>query len=724
MSSLAYVLLGTVVLSACGGGGSHGTLPATTNAPGQQVPGAPVQSATATFVFTFPKDTPSSHLRRTKYLSSATKSISLQVTDTKNSGSNADIFANVPAGLKAVQSVNFANLTGNGSIAGQCGTDPSNAGNYKCTAQFSLPVGINTITIASWDANGATGNKLSQNIGTVTTLQGVANGPGGSYTMSLDANAATITVAGNGACQNGTVGSAYGSVGTTPVIFTVAFADLASKTIVAPGLPKIQILGNDAAYHSDSGTINGTGGTVSFTINQSAQTFTLTPSSSTVTNASVSVQGVPPGSDGLSFTTTKAFTFSTGVAPPSHNFLAAVEQTTSTSAQVDFYNVSLGGNAPGSDTFSAFSPAQLAVTNSINEGKPDVDNPVDVKWDTTGDLLIANAGTGGADTGDLACVPIGAIATGANASTTVSTNVDDPVQTGLLGYDSRDGDALIGNTPANAPFQAVKFTLSGNYVAASTSLDYHAAGFGTESVANLPDLAAGTYALGLAKGAEEDPAHSGTTGSNKITVLKPDGSSYDIFDDTTYTIDQPYGLAYDTANHQLVLASNSTWHRLVSFWNVGASSASLQKSINTTHLNTWVAASGDGHIAVAWVTSFGYMQVQVYANPGGTTTPTTVGGPIPYNGTTTSCGSTYIYGNGTTVVRALQWLSNTKLAVGVEANSSGSPNAQNGIYIYDITNLTVPTGFDDVTCSAFAAAPTQTGFQHQNFHPWALAFKP
>ncbi|HTD37330.1 MAG TPA: hypothetical protein VK669_07440, partial [Candidatus Limnocylindrales bacterium] len=73
MSSLAYVLLGTVVLSACGGGGSHGTLPATATAPGQQVPGAPVQSATATFVFTFPKDKPSSHLRRTKYLSSATK---------------------------------------------------------------------------------------------------------------------------------------------------------------------------------------------------------------------------------------------------------------------------------------------------------------------------------------------------------------------------------------------------------------------------------------------------------------------------------------------------------------------------------------------------------------------------------------------------------------------------------------------------------------------------
>ena len=74
--------------------------------------------------------------------------------------------------------------------------------------------------------------------------------------------------------------------------------------------------------------------------------------------------------------------------------------------------MTLGGNTPGSDTFTAFSPATLATTNSINEGKPDVDNPVDIRWDTTGDLLIANSGSGGADTGNMACVPIGAIAIG------------------------------------------------------------------------------------------------------------------------------------------------------------------------------------------------------------------------------------------------------------------------------------------------------------------------
>ena len=717
------------MLAGCGGGG-HGSsaLPSVPgNGSGAGTGTSSVASAPATFRFSFPKP-PSAKARAAlgtrapKYLSSATKSISLQVTDTKSAAAgNADIYANVPAALKAVQSANFSNLTGNGNTAGQCGTDPSNAGNYLCTATFQMPIGIDTVTMASWDANGGTGNKLSQQITNFTMVQGISN----SFSVSLDANAGTLTLSGDGACEQGTIGSTYGSVGTTAVTFTATFADPAGKTIVKPGLPTIQVLGNDSAYHSTSGTINGTGGTVGFTVNQSAQTITLTPSNSSVTNATITVEGVPPNStDGLTFTATKSFTFSTGVAPPSHNFLADVEQTTATSAQVDFFNITLGSNTPGSDTFSAYSPATLAVTNSINEGKPDVDNPVDVKWDTTGDLLIANAGTGGGDTGDLACVPAGSIATGANNSTTVSTNVDDPIQTGLLAYDSRDGSAAIGNTPVNAPDQLAEFTLAGDYTAAPASRDYKSSGFGALSVAVMPDLAAGTYAIALQKGHEEDPSHSGTTGSNKVTIFKADGSSYDITDDTTYTIDEPFGLAYDEQNHQLVVANNSTWHTLVSFWSVGTSSATLQKSINTSQLNTYAAASGDGHVAIAWVTDFGYMQVQVYANPGGTAAPTRVGGPIPYNGTTTSCGSTYIYGSGTTVVRGMQWLSNTKLAVAVEANGSSGPNTLNGIYIYDITNLTVPAGYDDVTCSAFTAAPTQTGFQHLNYHPWALAFKP
>ena len=226
------MLAGTAALSACGGG-SHSGIPALNG-----TPGSPVASAPATFTFTFPKSTSSAGKRSPKYLSSATKSVTLQVTDTKNHGDHSDIYANVPTALKAVQIANFANLTGNPNVAGQCGTDPNNAGNYKCTATFQVPIGDDTMTLTSWDATGGTGNKLSQSISTQWAQQGVTN----SFAISLDANAATITVSGTAACTSGgSVGTAYGSVGTSPATFTVAYTDAAGKTIVSPGQPALNV---------------------------------------------------------------------------------------------------------------------------------------------------------------------------------------------------------------------------------------------------------------------------------------------------------------------------------------------------------------------------------------------------------------------------------------------------------------------------------------------------
>ncbi len=100
-----------------------------------------------------------------------------------------------------------------------------------------------------------------------------------------------------------------------------------------------------------------------------------------------------------------------------------------------------------------------------------------------------------------------------------------------------------------------------------------------------------------------------------------------------------------------------------------------------------------------------------------------VNGPIPFNGTTTSCGSTYIYGSGA-VVNSLSWLSNTKLLIALQSYNGSTATAQNGLYVFDISATAVPTGFDDVSCSAFAAAPKQTGFVHINNKPLGTAFKP
>ncbi len=211
-SSVAALAVSASLLAGCGGGHGSSFVPSGGGS-GSGSGTSAVGSATATFTFTFPKPTSSTGraslgTRAPKYLSSATASITVQVTDTKSAAAgNADIYAYVPAALKAAQAVNFSNLTGNPSTPGQCGTDPNNAGNYMCTAQFQMPIGIDTATIASWDASGGTGNKLSENHATFTIAQGAVNTP----KVSLDGNAATISLSGTQPCTSGSIQSAFGS---------------------------------------------------------------------------------------------------------------------------------------------------------------------------------------------------------------------------------------------------------------------------------------------------------------------------------------------------------------------------------------------------------------------------------------------------------------------------------------------------------------------------------
>jgi hypothetical protein len=293
-------------------------------------------------------------------------------------------------------------------------------------------------------------------------------------------------------------------------------------------------------------------------------------------------------------------------------FLAGVEQFGLGSGQIDLFTVSLGGNTAGSDTFTVGSPATLATTNSTNENKPDINNPADIRFDKSGDLLIANGGTSNADPGSFACVPAGAVTTGANSSTTITQAGTNPTAFGHLAYDPRDGSAAIANLAASSPTQLFEYLLSGSYSAAGAPRNLVAPGFGALSVTEVPALAAGTYAVALQTGAEEDPAHGGTTGNNKVALFSPTGVETDITDDTTFSIDAPYGLAFDSQNNQLVIANNSPFHKLLSFYTV--SPVGLVKTVNTGFKNTYTATSPDGHVAVAWVKQFGYMQVQVYDN--------------------------------------------------------------------------------------------------------------
>ena len=120
--------------------------------------------------------------------------------------------------------------------------------------------------------------------------------------------------------------------------------------------------------------------------------------------------------------TLKTFAFSTGTAPPTHNFIAVGRtdhagrrpgRLLQRHARRQYRRLRhvlrvLAGDARG-DGVDQRAPA--STTSTI---------PQDLRWDTTGDLLIANGGGATGDNGNFACVPLGAIATGANSATTVT----------------------------------------------------------------------------------------------------------------------------------------------------------------------------------------------------------------------------------------------------------------------------------------------------------------
>lgn len=729
LSTLAVIAL----VAGCAGG--HGTTLPTTHGSGSGsgAGSGDGAAASAVFSFSFPKPTTAAAKRAPRYLSSATKSITIQATDVKIHGTGTDIYSTEPSYLIALNTTNFANLTGNPNTPGQCGTDPVNAGNYKCTVDEQMPIGDTTIRIISYDANGGTGNVLSEQSAVEWVQEGVANG----FAIALDANVSAFTVTGSGACQVGTVGTAFGDTGTTPVTFTIGSTDADGKTIVAPGLPTIEIEDNTSTYQSTSGTITGTGGNVTFTINQSAGSFTLTPTSSSETGGTVNLKLVPPGSDGLSFAVTKSFTFSTGVAPPTHDFLAAVEQTSATSGTINFYTVTLGGSG-GPDSLTAFSTPTLAVTNSTNENKADVDNPTGLAWDTNGDLLIANADNSSKNAGNLACVPAGAITTGANTSTTTSVDVTAPQN---VAYDSGDGSVALSDLSPSSTYLLSEYLLSGDYALAPAARNISPinGSIGDNWATDIPlsALAHGTYAAALTDGAETDASASGNpAGTSKIVILSPNGTQTSISQTTTPTawaVDVPYALAWDATNSQLVIANHSAYHPSVAFYTIGGSGDS--PSASQTHVigadtfadqATFVATAPNGYVAVAYGSAWsGNSLVQVYDN---TTARNAVLGPIPFNGVTDAASNCDTYedggANATVLVEQLTWLSNTKLLLEVY----DSVNSYTGLYIYDITASAVPGDDDrycyDATSTPFAAAPEQTSFTHLTSTPHGVAFKP
>ena len=296
-----------VLLAACGGGGgsSHVT-PA-----GSAAQTAPPTTAPVTLTFIIPK-APTGKLRaaqttarQPKYVTAATAAIKVTLTGVLNPSTNAPITP--PGGLPQNTTFQVTSTSQNPSTPGQCGPDPANAGNIKCTETIDLPLGNDSLTIATYDgfsAGNATGNVISQQRAVASVQQGAVN----TLTFTLDANSGTFTVtapvgvtlASGTNCTGSTITGnsdisatcAATITGTNPQSFNVNISDAHGSVIplTTPGAPVL------SAVSSNTGN---------FTVAQSGNTLTITPHSVnvaakiTLTSTPSNTSGASPG-DGLS----------------------------------------------------------------------------------------------------------------------------------------------------------------------------------------------------------------------------------------------------------------------------------------------------------------------------------------------------------------------------------------------------------------------------------------
>ena len=689
--SSVLAVVAAASLAACGVG-SHSALPAAV-APAS-TPAAPAGALQdVTLRITIPSPKTSSATRRPSYISSATKSIKAALSSP-------------PTGFIPPPVLNVGTLPN--------ATCPASGADFVCTMTIKIPPGSDSVTFTAFDAVNGSGNVLSQQISTLAVVAGQPN----TFNVVFDANASTMAInATSGFCAGSfTVANSQsvGTVGTTPVTFSASYSDPATKTIVGPGLPLLNVNGhiddNSGAGYTDPTTH------LNVKVNQAAQSFTLMQTAGTG-NAAVSVTATPPnGGDGLSFNKSLAFTFQSGPAPPS-SFLADIEQIINgsgfvTGGVIRFWTVSLGA----SDTFTAYSTPTLA--NQSN----DVDFPNDVLFDGNGDLMIANGGAGSPDFGNFSCVPAGAIATGANAATVLTTNMNDPVSL-ALGTDSSVGLLNGGNIPT---YHLAEFVLSGTYSAASTTRDIAKSAYPTDGVhpniVALPTTGAnpaGSYAVALS-----DNTQAGT----HILIKHPDGSQAEFAQDASDIF--PY-ITYDPANNQIVAANNNSTSSHITFWSVASMTKVLDFVLENDGLGNSqaqalgpIASSADGHIAVAVTGASGFPELIIYD---GTSNRFKVAATLDYGATTAPFGATFVYGGSlvsANVIHGMRWLSNTKLLVSLESQYQFAATASQGLYIYDITQTMAQSGFDGNGNPEPTPTVKQTGFKPISNRPLGAAYKP
>ena len=388
---VAAFLTAAVLLAGCGGGGgSTHAAPPTPQTPANT---APAGTAPVTLTFIIPKGpsakrraaqsgtrAPQTTGRNPQYITAATAAIKVTLTAVANPTTHAAV---TPAGgLPQTTTFQVTSTAQNPSTPGQCGPDPANAGNIKCTETINLPLGDDSLTIATYDGysgGNATGNVISQQRAVASVVQGSLN----TFTFTLDANSgaftvtapAGVTTASGTNCSGQTITGASDIsatctatiMGTNPTNFNVVIADAHGSTIPlnAPGAPVLSASSSNNA--NISAAISG-------------NTLTITPhavnvsAKITLTSTPANTSGGAPG-DGLS-TVILAFTVNsvpsvswktrTPTGLPRQNGAAGVIGT--------ILYVAGGSTKPG---------ASFAITGSTQSYDPST-----TAWTTLGNMTV------------------------------------------------------------------------------------------------------------------------------------------------------------------------------------------------------------------------------------------------------------------------------------------------------------------------------------------------
>ena len=227
-TSFAFVVAGTLITSACGGGGSSST-PSVPGISQPPAPGAAPVSATqgplvqSKFIVTVPRGSTSSALRRAQFVAASTQSVSVVLIP--------------PSGTPAPPAVMNISAT-----SPNC-TSTSSA--LTCTLAVLAPAGNDAFTITTYDGVNATGNVLATGAVTGTVVANQAN----SFPVTLGGVPAKITLA---------LSNAYlpaGVSGTTTL--TVQAYDADANTIVGTYATPIGLSGSHLTFVPASVTQSG-----------------------------------------------------------------------------------------------------------------------------------------------------------------------------------------------------------------------------------------------------------------------------------------------------------------------------------------------------------------------------------------------------------------------------------------------------------------------------------